>query len=273
MCLQDDSVTTQKAHSFEVCTALLAKAHRFDPESQVMYTHITHLVRSLRFGGMARATWIRVSGQRLFRVPRGPRGVYLEYCRRLSIVEGDDPFVLTHASLGAIHIIDSEWGAFAHWLQECIRYRLLERAQNRRHRLHGASECDIKTTTALYRAQHCNVRAELGSILADALWCLHRKYVCELAPEETCCFCDAGCPETVEHALWQCIAWQTQRNMIPEIVIEQIEHMSPSARLCAICPRDATQELKAAWGQYQMSLAQICRMSQAANKGMTGRMP
>eukprot|EP00971_Amphidinium_carterae_P343365 6483082-Amphidinium_carterae.1 len=238
--------TEARAHSFEVCAAILARPHRYDPESQVMYMHITSLVKSLRFRGTGLDTWRRMSEQRLYIVPRGPRGVYLRYLAKLSLVELDAQ-TLQHCTHGQIHLLDSSWSDFTHWLRSCIRYRLLNNAQNRRHRLQGAQDCDVAVTAAFYRSKNCGLRAELASILADALWCLHKKHVCDLAPSEICCFCHQNVPETVEHALWECDAWRQQRDMIPPCILTHIHTFTPAARLCGFCPSTAPQQCKAVW--------------------------
>eukprot|EP00971_Amphidinium_carterae_P256616 5095417-Amphidinium_carterae.2 len=265
--------TEARAHSFEVCAALLARPHRYDPESQIMYMHITSLIKSLRVRGSAYVTWLRISEQRLYRVPRGPRGVYLKYLEKLSLIELD-AFTLQHPTLGNIHLIDSGWTEFTHWIRACIRYRLLNHAQTRRHRLQGAQDCDVPVTTAFYRSKACGVRPELASILTDELWCLHKKHVCELAPSEICTFCEERIPETVEHALWHCQAWRLQRDSIPPVILQYIHGMTPAARLCGICPANAPQVCKAVWGTYQVTLAQIwkTRMAAAVAQGLTGRL-
>eukprot|EP00971_Amphidinium_carterae_P306394 6088802-Amphidinium_carterae.2 len=265
----------RRAHSFEVCAALLTRPHRYDPESQILYTHIVSLVRSLRFRGQALITWQELVKQHLYTIPRGPRGVYLAYLSRLSIKEHEDALTLTHPSLGSIHLLDSDWHACAHWLRACIKYRLLAHAQSRRHRLDGAADCDVAVTTALYRSKSCVCRPELASIMSDSLWCLHKKFVCELASDELCCFCDSGENETVEHALWQCEAWADIRTKIPRSILIHIGSMKSSARLCGICPQTAPAQCKTDWPLYQTVLAQVwkARMTVASSRGMTGRMP
>ena len=108
-----------RLHSWHAVAAVVGRPHRVDPEGVIFYQHCVAVVRAVRSGAEAHDWWMDLCELGQSRRDSGPRGVWVEFLRRLGLEERSPTRVRSRR--GEIDWLAVELPKFQHFMRDAIR--------------------------------------------------------------------------------------------------------------------------------------------------------
>lgn len=123
-----------------------------------------------------------------------------------------------------LDLLDPEPPAFKHHLRTCLRHFVLRTstAYNARLDMQGGATLNYEANVTLLQQRGKKLACQLTffqqnslrNILTGAVYTQERLFKANCAASPTCCWCESGEDEDLEHLFWVCPAWQDHRKFM-----------------------------------------------------------
>ena len=197
-----------RAHSWHMLMLCVFPVHRVDPQNFIMYMHVMNIVRAVQDKEQVQVAWEEAYNARRHR--QGLCTTYLHYMRALQLEVEGEPFAwrVGEENMDIRHTARHKLG---HALRERMRQQALQEAARRRTHLAGAEGACCDTLKKCVGKHEGVLRSEILMVLCDGIWTQSKKYKAGLIPTPKCVWC--GEYEDIEHIVYRCTRWRTQRDM------------------------------------------------------------
>jgi hypothetical protein len=134
------------------------------------------------------------------------------------------PYKLSTHETSILDLLDPEPPAFKHHLRTCLRHFVLRTntAYNARLDMQGGATLNYEANVTLLQQRGKKLACQLTffqqnslrNILTGAVYIQERLFKANCAASPTCCWCESGEDEDLEHLFWVCPAWQDHRKFM-----------------------------------------------------------